>query len=118
MAIVKGEKYTVAGGLDIWLLAAALLFLLGAAILSILAGATRGRFSLAAVSDMNRMLGDELWAITEVDARNYTAQLNLLAIRTLRAGNSNKYRFLVLALTAQAIGILLLAAFAVAVLAA
>lgn len=118
VAIVKGQKYTVAGALDIWLLAAALLFLLAAAVLGILAGATRGRFSLAAVADMSKMLGDELWGINEIDARNYTAQLNLLAIRTLRAGNGIKYRFLALALTAQAIGILLLAAFAVAVLAA
>lgn len=117
VAIVKGQSYAVAGTLDVWLLAAALLFLLGAAVLSILAGATRGRFSLAAVNDMHRMLGDELWPINEVHARNYTAQLNLLAIRTLRAGNAIKYQFIVLALASQALGISLLAVFAVVVLA-
>jgi hypothetical protein len=116
VAVVKGEHYTVVVALHVWLLAGALLFLLGAGVLSILAGATRGSFSLAAVSDMNRMLGNELWGIDDIDARYYTAQLNVLAIRTLRAGNTLKYRFLVLALTSQALGIFLLGSFAVFVI--
>jgi hypothetical protein len=116
VAVVKGQHYIVAGALHVWLLAAALLLLLGAAVFSILAGAARGGFSLAAVKDMRRMLSAELWAVNDIDARNYTAQLNVLAIRTLRAGNTIKYRFLVLAHTLQALGIFLLGLFAVAVI--
>jgi pheromone shutdown protein TraB len=116
VAVVKGEHYTVAGALHVWLLAGALLSLLGAAVLSILAGSARGGFSVAAVKDMRRMLSAELWASNPIDARNYTAQLDLIAIRTLRTGNTTKYRFLVLALTAQALGIFLLGIFAVVVI--
>jgi hypothetical protein len=116
VAVVKGEHYTVAGALHVWLLVGALLFLLGAAVLSILAGAVGGSFHLAAVGDMNRMLGLELWGIDDIDARYYTAQLNVLAIKTLRSGNTLKYRFLVLALTAQALGIFVLGIFAVVVI--
>jgi hypothetical protein len=116
VAVVKGEHYTVVRPLHVWLLAGALLLLLSAAVLGILAGATGGRFSLAAVNDMERMLGAELWGINDIDARNYTAQLNLLAIRTLRAGNTLKHRFLVQAFASQALGIFLLGLFAVVVI--
>lgn len=116
VAVVKGQHYTVGGALNVWLLVVALVFLLASAVLGILAGAARGAFRLANITDMNRMLGPELWATNEVDARNYTAQLNVLTIRTLRAGNTVKYRFLVLALTAQALGVFLLGMFAVLVI--
>lgn len=63
------------------------------------------------------MLSPELWGYHRIDARNETAKLNIRAIRTLRAGNTAKFRFLVLALFTQALGVLLLGAFAVAVIA-
>jgi hypothetical protein len=118
VAVIKGEHYPVGSALQVGLLVGALLGLLIAAVLSILTGALSGRYRLAAVEDMNRMLSAELWASNEIDARNYTGQLNVLAIRTLRAGNTLKYRFLVLALACQAVGIFFLGGFAVAVIAA
>lgn len=45
------------------------------------------------------------------------ANLNIKAIRTLRAGNTTKFRFLVLALLSQALGVLPLEAFAVTIIA-
>jgi hypothetical protein len=116
VAVVKGEHFTLAGTLHIWLLAGALVSMLVAAVLSILAGAIGGSFSLAAVEDMERMLSAELWGVEDVNARYYTAQLDLLAIRGLRAGNTLKYRVLVPALAVQAIGIFLLGYFAVIVI--
>lgn len=115
VAVLKGQHLTVSGVLKVGSLLGALVLLLVAAVLSILAGATRSRFEVAAVNDMNRMLGEELWGADNVDARNYTAQLNLVAIRSLRKGNGFKYQFLVLSLFTQAIGVLLLAVFAIAV---
>jgi hypothetical protein len=115
VAVLKGQHLVVSGVLQVGSLLGALLSLLAAAVLSILAGATRSRFEVAAVNDMNRMLGADLWGADNVDARNYTAQLNLVAIRSLRTGNGFKYRFLVLSLSTQAIGAFLLAVFAIAV---
>ncbi|MBS0338421.1 MAG: hypothetical protein JSS40_16795 [Proteobacteria bacterium] len=118
IAVIRGEHYTV--GLPawkVWLLGAALVCLLTAAIFGILAGATASRFRIASTKDMTRMLSAELWGYHRIDARNETAKLNIKAIRTLRAGNTAKFRFLVLALFAQALGVLLLGAFAVAVIA-
>jgi hypothetical protein len=115
VVVVQGQHFIVSGVLKVGSLLGALVLLLAAAVLSILAGATRSRFEVAAVNDMNRMLAAELWSVDNIDARNYTAQLNLLAIRSLRAGNGIKYRFLVLSLFTQAIGVLLLAVFAIAV---
>jgi hypothetical protein len=117
IAIVKGEHFTVAGAFDVWLLIGALAFLLGAAVLSIRAGAARGRYLVADVSDMNKMLSADKWGIDNIDARHDTAELNVLAICTLRIGNKVKYRSLMRALTSQAIGVVLLAIFAVVVIA-
>jgi hypothetical protein len=118
VAVLKGQHLTVSGVLKVGSLLCALVLLLVAAVLSILAGATRSRFEVAAVNDMNRMLGAELWGENNVDARNYTAQLNLLAIRSLRKGNGFKHRFRVLSLFIQAMGVFLLAVFAIAVVTA
>jgi hypothetical protein len=115
VAVLKGQHLVISGVLQAGSLLGALVLLLVAAVLSILAGATRGRFEVAAVNDMNRMLGADLWGADNVDARNYTAQLNLVAIRSLRTGNGFKYRFLVLGLSTQAVGVFLLAVFAIAV---
>lgn len=68
------------------------------------------------MNDLNRMLSTELWPVDTIDARYYTAQLNILATKTLRAGNTTKYRYLVIALVVQAIGVLLLAFFAMKVI--
>jgi hypothetical protein len=117
IALVKGEHFTVAGAWDVWLLTGALAFQLLAAVFGIRAGAAKGGYSLAAVSDMKRMLSAKLWGQNGIDARNYTAGLDVLAIDTLRAGNKAKYKLLMRALTSQAIGVLLLAIFAVVVIA-
>lgn len=116
IAVVRGEHYTVGiAAWKVWILGAALLCLLTAAVFGILAGAAASRFRIASTVDMTRMLSAELWGYHPIDARNETAKLNIKAIRTLRAGNTIKFRFLVLALLVQAIGVLLLAAFAVTV---
>lgn len=117
VAVAKGEHFVVTGILKILLLVASLVLLLAAAVLSIFAGASGGRFFVAAAEDMDRMLGQELWGTDTIDARNYTAELDVLAIRSLRSGNNTKYRFLVLGMFTQAFGVLLLGAFAVAVIA-
>lgn len=109
--------FIVTGIFQILLLVASLVLLLAAAVLSIFAGASGGRFFVAAAGDMDRMLGEELWGTDAIDARNYTAGLNLIAIRSLRSGNDIKYRFLVLGLFTQAFGVFLLGTFAVAVIA-
>jgi hypothetical protein len=117
IAVIRGEHYTVGiAAWKVWILAAALLCLLAAAIFGILAGATASRFRIASTNDMTRMLSAELWGYHHIDARNETAKLNIKAIRTLRTGNSIKFRFLVLALLIQAVGVLLLGAFAVTVI--
>lgn len=115
LALLKSQHCTVSGALGAGSLLGALVLLLTAAVLGILAGASRGRFELAAVGDMRRMLGEELWGADNVDARNYTAQLNLVAIGSLRAGNGVKYRFLVISFVVQALGVMLLVVFAVTV---
>lgn len=115
LVVLKGQHLTVSGVLQIGLLLGALVFLLAAAVLSILAGATRSRFEVAAVSDMDRMLGEELWGTDNIDARNHTAQLNIVAIRSLRKGNAIKYRFLMLSLFIQAIAVFLLGVFSVVI---
>ncbi len=84
MAVAEGEHFTVHGIGPVLLLVAFLVLLLLAAVLSILAGASGGRFSVAAPQDMRRMLGVELWGTDTVDARNHTAELNVRAIQTLR----------------------------------
>ena len=115
LAVFKGEHFTISGVLKVGSLLGALVLLLVAAVLSILAGASGGRFAVAAVKDMTRMLGQDLWKVDNIDARNYTAQLNLVAVQSLRVGNGIKYRFLVLSMFAQALGVFLLGVFAVAV---
>lgn len=115
VAVLKGQHLAVSGVLRVGSLLSALVLLLAAAVLSILAGVTRSRLEVAAVNDMNRMLGGELWGADNADARNYTAQLNLVAIRSLRMGNGFKYRFLALSLLTQALGVFLLAVFAIVV---
>jgi uncharacterized integral membrane protein len=118
IAVNRGEPYTVGlAAWTVWLLGVALVCLLTAAIFGILAGATASRFRIASTNDMTRMLSAELWGYHCIDARNETAKLNIKAIRTLRAGNTIKFRFLVLALLTQALGVLLLATFAVTVIA-
>lgn len=118
IAVIRGEHYAVGiAAWKVWLLGASLVCLLTAAIFGILGGATASRFRIASSNDMTRMLGPELWGYDLIDARNETAKLNIKAIRTLRAGNTTKFRFLVLALLAQAFGVLLLGAFAVTVIA-
>ena len=72
--------FIVTGIFQILLLVASLVLLLAAAVLSIFAGASGGRFFVAAAGDMDRMLGEELWGTDAIDARNYTAGLNLIAI--------------------------------------
>ena len=116
IGIAKGAHYVIDGLMATVLLGFALLFLLVAAVLSILAGAVGGEFKVAAVNDLNRMLSAELWPVDTIDARYYTAQLNILATKTLRAGNTTKYRYLVIALVVQAIGVSLLALFAMKVI--
>ncbi len=116
IGIAKGAHYVIDGLMATILLGFALLFLLIAAVLSILAGAVGGEFKVAAVNDLNRMLSAELWPVDTIDARYYTAQLNILATKTLRAGNTTKYRYLVIALVVQAIGVSLLALFAMKVI--
>lgn len=116
IGIAKGAHYVIDGLMATVLLGFALLFLLSTAVLSILAGAVGGEFKVAAVNDLNRMLSAELWPVDTIDARYYTAQLNILATKTLRAGNTTKYRYLVIALVVQAIGVSLLALFAMKVI--
>lgn len=118
IAVIRGEHYTVGlAAWTLWLLGGALVCLLTAAIFGILAGATASKFRIASTTDMTRMLSAELWGYHLIDARNETAKLNINAIRTLRAGNTTKFRFLVLALSTQALGVLLLGAFAITVIA-
>lgn len=115
VGIAKGAHYVI-HGLLLSLLAAALLLLLVAAVLSIVAGAVGGGFRVASEDDLRSMLSAEMWPAHTIDARYYTADLNILAIKTLREGNSTKYRSLVLAHILQATGVLLLALFALKVI--
>ncbi|MGQ9411153.1 hypothetical protein [Mycolicibacterium gilvum] len=111
IAVIRGDHYTVGfAAWKVWLLGAAQVCLLTAAIFGVLAGATASRFRIASTNDMTRMLNAELWGYHRIDARKETAKLNIKAIRTLRAGNTAKFRFLVLALFTQALGVLLLGA--------
>lgn len=116
IGIAKGARYVIDGLMAQVLLGFALLFLLIAAVLSILAGAVGGEFKVASVNDLNKMLSAALWPVDTIDARYYTAQLNILATKTLRSGNTTKYRYLVIALVVQAIGVALLAFFAMKVI--
>jgi hypothetical protein len=116
LGIAKGADYVI-DGLELQgLLAAALLLLLVAAVLSITAGAVGGDFRVASENDMRRMLSAQLWPAHTIDARYYTAELNILAITTLREGNTTKYRYLVTAHVVQATGVFLLALFALKVI--
>jgi hypothetical protein len=92
-------------------------FLLGAAVLSIRAGTAKGSYSLAAVDDMELMLGPDYWGINGIDARHQTAPLNIGVIATLRTGNKAKYKLVMGAMRSQAIGAFLLANFAMIVIA-
>lgn len=113
VGIAKGAHYVIDGPLLVSLLAAALLLLLLAALLSIVAGAVGRGFRVASENDMRKMLSAELWPTHSIDARWHTADLNLTAIKTLRAGTSRKYWYLVTAHVVQATGVLLLGLFAV-----
>jgi hypothetical protein len=69
---------------------------------------------LAAIGDMTQMLPSaELRKLDNVDARNYTAQLNLRAIQSLRLGNNTKYQVHGPELFTQAVGVFILGMFAV-----
>lgn len=116
LGVAKGAHYVVDGLALLGLLASALLLLLVAAVLSIIAGAVGGEFKVASETDLRRMLSAELWPAHTIDARWHTADLNILAIKTLREGNSKKYRYLVLAHVLQATGVFLLALFALKVI--
>lgn len=116
LGVAKGAHYVI-DGLELRaLLAAALLFLLLAAALSIVAGAVGSGFRVASEADLRSMLSAELWPSHTIDARYHTADLNIVAIKTLREGNHTKYRSLVLAHVLQATGVLLLALFALKVI--
>lgn len=113
LGVAKGSHYVIDGPLLLGLLAAALLLLLVAALLSIVAGAVGRGFRVASEKDMRKMLSAELWPAHSIDVRWHTAELNITAIKTLRAGTSRKYRYLVTAHVVQATGVLLLGVFAV-----
>lgn len=116
VGIAKGAHYVISGLELLALLAAALLLLLVAAVLSIVVGAVGGDFKVASENDMRRMLSPQLWPAHTIDARYYTADLNIIAITTLREGNGKKYHCLVLAYVVQAAGVFLLALFALKVI--
>lgn len=116
VGIAKGAHYVISGLELLALLAAALLLLLVAAVLSIVAGAVGGDFKVASENDMRRMLSPQLWPAPTIDARYYTADLNTIAITTLRVGNGKKYHCLVLAYVVQAAGVFLLVLFALKVI--
>ncbi|MUL46483.1 hypothetical protein FZI85_07875 [Mycobacterium sp. CBMA293] len=115
VAVLKGRQFAVTGVLQFGSLLAAFVLLLVGAVLSILAGATGGDVGAPEINDMKQMVCDPLWCTDDRDQRNYTAQLNLRAIRSLRAGNFIKYRFLVLSLFTQALGLSFLGVFALAI---
>lgn len=83
--MAKGEHLIVTGIVQILLLVASSVLLLAAPVLSIFAGATGGRLTVAACEDLDRMLGEELKGTDAIDARSYT-QLNS-SLRSLRSGS-------------------------------
>lgn len=64
-------------------------------------------YEVGSTETAQRMLTDR-WTDDEVDARNLVATLHLATTRRLRQGNGRKSRLLLLALSAQALGVVLL----------
>lgn len=116
VGIAKGAHYVISGLELQALLGAAVLLLFVAVVLGISAGAAGGEFTVASEADLRSLLSAERWPMNTVDARNYTADLNIIAITTLREGTSRKYRYLVFAHGVQAAGVFLLALFALKVI--
>ena len=116
LGIAKGAHYLISGLELQALLGAAVLLLFVAVVLGISAGAVGGEFTVASEAALRSMLSAERWPMNTIDARNYTADLNIIAIKTLREGTSRKYRCLVLAHSVQATGVFLLALFALKVI--
>ncbi|SLJ23276.1 Uncharacterised protein [Mycobacteroides abscessus subsp. abscessus] len=116
LGIAKGAHYVIEGLELQALLATAILLLFVAVVLGISAGAVGGAFTVAAEADLRSMLSAQRWSSNNIDARYYTADLNIIAIKTLREGTSRKYHYLVTAHGVQAAGVFLLALFALKVI--
>jgi hypothetical protein len=61
-------------------------------------------YEVAAPDQLRTMLAEK-WRTDEVDARNYTAELDVDTIESLRKGNKTKAEWLVRALVAQVVGL-------------
>lgn len=66
------------------------------------------KYNVANTTTLNKMV-NEKWPTTEVDARNSTAQLDVIAISSLRSRNAVKARFIIAALMFQVAGLIALA---------
>jgi Na+/melibiose symporter-like transporter len=113
IAVVRGKDFTLKGW-PLFTLVAALICLLGAAVLAVLAGMAWGVYKVASVADLRKLVGP-LWTSTEVTARSTVAQARVEIIDTLRNGNNKKFRLLLASAWFQVGAIIFLAASAVIV---
>jgi len=113
-AIFIGKEHPVLTGWAKGFLAAALFALLACAFCAVMAGLP-WRFRVTTVATLNRMLEDH-WGDHEVDARNATAHLNTLVLKSLRSGTTIKVRFLTAAGISQMLAVAALALCTLAVL--
>jgi hypothetical protein len=100
-AVFVGKDFTLCGFARTFL-AFALLFLLLAASCAVAAGVP-WKSSVPAPHYLQSLLEKPYWKVTEVAARNITANTKVEAIRTLRTGTEIKFRFLVAASVFQAL---------------
>lgn len=113
-AVLIPTQHVVLSGWAKGFLALALFALLACAFCAVMAGLP-WRFDVTDLPTLNRMLNEQ-WKDDEVDARNITAYLNTLVLRSLRSGTDIKIRFLLAAGISQLVAVAALAFCTLAVL--
>jgi len=98
-----GGRLVLSGGVRTAVIVSLLLFTVAAAF-GIAVNWNRS-YAVAKPSTLGQMV-NERWAVDEVDARNYTASLNVVTVETLRRGNNVKARLLSAGLVAQLAAVL------------
>lgn len=105
-AFVSGQTEFVLPESAVWPLTVTLLAFAAAGFCG-LSAAYLWRYAAPALESLEAMVTDR-WPTDEVDARNFVARLDLVAIRSLRARNSYKARWLIAALFFQIAGLVAL----------
>ncbi|MGW6374825.1 hypothetical protein ACWFRB_02015 [Rhodococcus sp. NPDC055112] len=106
VAVLKGKDFTLTGG-PLTAIYAAMLGLLGSAVLAVLAGVS-WRHRVTSIESMRAML-TEHWGDRELDARYISAYCNLETTASLRAGNALKGQLLIGAAVTQILAIFAMA---------